>query len=133
MIHLNDGSVVHLDTAYRRLSDANLANSSSTGSLKRFQRRQSSVEPGQGRLVKDYLGPDGEHLGSSDEEESYSTDDEFRGRKKEPRSLSPVTQRHGKSPLGAGQNRQGALSMLGAAEEERKFHQAGEITKRLSV
>ena len=123
MIHLNDGSVVHLDTAYRRLSDANLVNSHSTGSLSRSQRRQSSAEPGQGRLVKDYLGPDGEHLGSSDEEESYSTDDEFRGRKKEPRSQSPVTQRSnrpGKSPLGTSQTHKGALTMLGAAEEERK-------------
>ncbi|ODA79900.1 hypothetical protein RJ55_05497 [Drechmeria coniospora] len=85
---LNDGQVVDISSAYRRLSDANLAFSG--GSLSQLPMRKRSVEMGEGRLVKDYLGPDGEHLESSDEDESYTSDDEDRGRKTAPRSLNPA-------------------------------------------
>ena len=116
--YLDDGQVVDLNNAYRRLSDANLAYSS--GSLSQLPLRKSSAE---GRLIKDYLGPDGEHLGSSDDEESYSTDDEGRGRKTEPRSLNPDAKGEGSQgksrSRSAGSGRK-TLTLLAAAEEERK-------------
>jgi hypothetical protein len=116
---LKDGQVVNLNNAYRKLSDANLIQS--PGTLSQLPMRKKS-EAGEGRLVKDYVGPNGEQLDSSEEEEEESSDDEDRGRKKSPRSLI-----HGTGP-GNGQStasgsqpggRQ-ALSLLAAAEQERK-------------
>ncbi|EHK23839.1 universal stress protein [Trichoderma virens Gv29-8] len=100
---LKDGQVVNLNNAYRKLSDANLIQSS--GSLAQLPMRKKSGEAGEGRLVKDYVGPDGEQLGSSDEEEEESSEDEDRGRKKSPRSSQPGGRQ--------------ALSLLAAAEQER--------------
>ncbi|EKJ74780.1 hypothetical protein NXS19_005110 [Fusarium pseudograminearum] len=107
---LDDGTIVDLSSAYRRLSDANLAYS--TGSLSALPNRQNSQS---GRMIKDYLGPDGEALGSSDEDEPYSSDDEDRGRKKDPRSLNPDAV--GQS--GSEKERRKSLSLMAAAEEER--------------
>lgn len=119
---LDDGQVVDISSAYRRLSDANLAFSS--GSLAQLPKRVRSDEAGEGRLIKDYLGPDGEHLGSSDEDdELYSTDDEDRGRKKDPRALNPGARgESGESTSRSRSNRRDrkTLSLLAAAEEERK-------------
>ena len=117
--YLNDGKVLDLNNAYRRLSDANLAYS--TGSLSQLPMRKTSADPGEGRLIKDYLGPDGEQLGSSEDEESYSTDDETRGRKKEPRALNPDAK--GESSEGKSRSRSAqrkTMTLLAAAEEERK-------------
>lgn len=111
---LDDGQVVDIKSAYRRLSDANLAFSS--GSLSQLPLRKKSDETGDGRLVKDYLGPDGEHLESSDEDEPSSSDDEDRGRNKAPRSLNPDAQRD-RASNGAGRS---TLSLLAAADEESK-------------
>ncbi|KAF4125608.1 Universal stress protein family, partial [Geosmithia morbida] len=105
--YLDDGQTFNISDAYRRLSDANLA--FSTGSLSQLPGRKQPNSPGEGRLAKDYLGPDGEYLGSSEEDEAYSTDDENRGRKKEPRRLNPDAKGERKS-----------LSLLAVAEEERK-------------
>jgi hypothetical protein len=110
--------------AYRRLSDANLA--FSTGTLAELPLRKTSVEVGEGRLVKDYLGPDGEYLGSSeDEDEAFSTDDEDRGRKKAPRSLSPGAagqDSESKSRSRSnGRDHRPTRSLLAAADEERKY------------
>lgn len=119
--YLNDGQVLDLSNAYRRLSDANLAYS--TGSLSQLPMRKASGDPGEGRLIKDYLGPDGEQLGSSEDEEPYSTDDETRGRKKEPRALNPDAKgegAQGKSRSRSGGGQRKTLSLLAAAEEERK-------------
>ncbi|KAJ6442072.1 universal stress protein [Purpureocillium lavendulum] len=119
---LADGQTVDLSNAYRRLSDANLAFSS--GSLASLPMRKRSDDAGEGRLVKDYLGPDGEHLESSDEEEEpYSSDDEDRGRKTAPRSLNPRARgdsgdSKSRSPAGPGKRK--SLSLLAAAEAERK-------------
>lgn len=107
---LDDGTIVDLSSAYRRLSDANLAYS--TGSLSALPNRQNSQS---GRMIKDYLGPDGEALGSSDDDEPYSSDDEDRGRKKDPRSLNPDAV--GQS--GSEKERRKSLSLMAAAEEER--------------
>ncbi|KAL6892861.1 hypothetical protein HDV57DRAFT_507425 [Trichoderma longibrachiatum] len=116
---LKDGSVVNLNNAYRKLSDANLIQSS--GSLAQLPMRKKSAEAGEGRLVKDYVGPNGEHLDSSDEEEDESSDDEDRGRKKSPRSLIHGTGDNGNSSAGSGSQSGGRqpLSLLAAAEQER--------------
>lgn len=90
--------------AYRRLSDANLAFSGSSLANLPMRTRKDHAH---GRLVKDYLGPDGEPL-SSDEDEQFSSSDEDRGRKKDPRALDSDSKT------------QKSMSLLGAAEEERK-------------
>ncbi|GFP54609.1 uncharacterized protein C167.05 [Trichoderma asperellum] len=104
---LKDGQVMDLNSAYRKLSDANLMHSS--GSLAQLPMRKKEREAGEGRLVKDYVGPDGEQLDSSEEEEEDSSDDEDRGR-----SSGGETGASGLQPGG----RQ-ALSLLAAAEQER--------------
>jgi hypothetical protein len=109
---LDDGTIVDLSSAYRRLSDANLAYSTGSLSTLPMRNRESNAS---GRMIKDYLGPDGEVLGSSDEDEPYSSDDEDRGRKKDPRSLNPDVV--GQS--GDDKERRKSLSLLAAAEEER--------------
>lgn len=118
---LKDGQVVNLSNAYRKLSDANLIQSS--GSLAQLPMRKKSGEAGEGRLVKDYVGPDGEQLDSSDEEEEESSDDEDRGRKKSPRSLIHDAGPNNGQPAATSSSQPGgrqALSLLAAAEQERK-------------
>ena len=117
---LDDGQVVDISSAYRRLSDANLAFSS--GSLAQLPMRKRSEEIGEGRLIKDYLGPDGEHLESSDEDDPYTSDDEDRGRKTAPRALNPDARgrdEESKSRSPSGQGERQSLSLLAAAEQER--------------
>lgn len=112
---LDDGTVVDLSNAYRRLSDANLAYSTGSLSTLAMRNRENSQN---GRMIKDYLGPDGEPLGSSEEDEPYSSDDEDRGRKKDPRSLNPDVV--GQS--GDDKERRKSLSLMAAAEEERMLN-----------
>lgn len=117
---LDDGQILDINSAYRRLSDANLA--FSRGSLSQLPMRKKSDDVGEGRLVKDYLGPDGEHLESSEDEEPHSSDDEDRGRKKAPRSLNPDAHEegnHAASRSRSGQGTRKTLSLLAAADEER--------------
>jgi hypothetical protein len=116
---LGTGQIVDINNAYRRLSDANLAISS--GSLSQLPMRKRSSEAGEGRLIKDYLGPDGEHLGSSDED-PFTSDDEDRGRNKAPRPISPdAATDAGDGKFSSQSNKAGrkTLSLLAAAEEER--------------
>ncbi|KAM0439887.1 hypothetical protein ACHAPT_000985 [Fusarium lateritium] len=109
---LDDGQIFNLNNAYRRLTDANLA--SSGGSLSTLPlRHQDDIQSG--RLVKDYLGPDGEHLESSEDEDVFSSDDEDRGRKKAPRSLNPDA----KGETAEGSDGRKSRSLLAAADEER--------------
>jgi hypothetical protein len=117
---LKDGQVMDLNSAYRKLSDANLMHSS--GSLAQLPMRKKHGEAGEGRLVKDYVSPDGEQLDSSEEEEEESSDDEDRGRKKSPRSLIHDTESNGREATASGPQPGGrqALSLLAAAEQERK-------------
>lgn len=119
--YLNDGQVVDLNNAYRRLTDANLAGSG--GSLSQLPKKKVTHEAGEGRLVKDYLGPDGEHLGSSEEDEPYSTDDEDRGRKKTPRELNSeeAAASHSLSRSRSPVLKKKTFSLLAAAEEERTY------------
>ncbi|KAJ6781854.1 hypothetical protein PWT90_10802 [Aphanocladium album] len=118
-VMLSDGRIVDMNNAYRRLSDANLAFSS--GSLSQLPMRKRSDDAGAGRLIKDYLGPDGEHLDSSDDDEPFSSDDEDRGRKKAPRSLNPDAKGEvdEKSRSRSGGNKRAPLSLLAAADEDR--------------
>ncbi|KAG5979165.1 hypothetical protein E4U55_005482 [Claviceps digitariae] len=117
---LNGGQMVDISSAYRRLSDANLAFSG--GSLSQLPMRKRSDDAGEGRLIKDYLGPDGEHLESSDEDDPASSDDEDRGRKTAPRSLNPDAHEEAEAGATRSASRQGdrkTLSLLAAADEER--------------
>ncbi|KAK5995157.1 hypothetical protein PT974_03553 [Cladobotryum mycophilum] len=113
---LDGGKVVDMSNAYRRLSDANLAFSS--GSLAQLPLRKRTEEVGEGRLIKDYLGPDGEHLDSSEDDEPFSSDDEDRGRKTDPRSLDSEAIENGQKS-GSEKGERKTLSLLAAAEEER--------------
>ena len=125
---LDDGTIVDLSSAYRRLSDANLAYSTGSLSTLPMRKRENSES---GRMVKDYLGPDGEVLGSSEEDEPYSSDDEDRGRKKAPRSLNPDVVGQSSDD----KERRKSLSLLAAAEEERMLPLAliyGYLLKRFS-
>ncbi|PFH56024.1 hypothetical protein XA68_17185 [Ophiocordyceps unilateralis] len=117
---LGDGQTFDINSAYRRLSDANLAVSS--GSLAQLPLRKRTEELGEGRLIKDYLGPDGEHLESSDDDEPHSSDDEDRGRKTAPRTLNSDARgdsEHSKSRSPSGREERQSLSLLAAAEQER--------------
>lgn len=108
-----------LTNAYRRLSDANLARSQ--GSLAELGRRKRSDEVSSGRMVKDYLSPDGDLLEeSSDEHEGSSSEDEERGRKTARNFEGPGSSN---SPTGKAldKNARKTLSLLAAAEEEREY------------
>ncbi|KAF7534120.1 hypothetical protein G7Z17_g13404 [Cylindrodendrum hubeiense] len=121
---LDDGQVLDISNAYRRLSDANLAFSG--GTLSQLPKGKQGNSRNQGRLIKDYRGPDGEHLGSSEDEEPFSSDDEDRGRKKDPRSLNPDARGEGDDETEDHEHRSSSkkgdkksMSLLAAAEEER--------------
>lgn len=103
---------VDMTNAYRKLSDLNrlragglLANS--------VGRRKLDDEPGGGRLVKDYLSPDGDVLldDSSDEQDYSSQDEGSRGRKVARDSDKPSRTLEAKQ----------IKSLLAAAEEEREL------------
>ncbi|KAF4504731.1 hypothetical protein G6O67_008140 [Ophiocordyceps sinensis] len=116
---LGGGQLLNINNAYRRLSDANLAMAS--GTLAQLPIRKRSSDLGEGRLIKDYLGPDGEQLESSDEDEPHTSDDEDRGRKTAPRSLNPDARgdkAQSKSRSPSGRKGRQSMSLLAAAEAE---------------
>ncbi|KAA8630448.1 hypothetical protein SMACR_03442 [Sordaria macrospora] len=106
-----------MHTAYRHLSDAALVRSG--GNLAEVTlRKKSDDTPGSGRLVKDYMSPDGDPLveDSSEDNGSSSDDDESdRGRKA---ARNNAGNQEKQLPESAQGNRQ-AKSLLAAAEEER--------------
>jgi hypothetical protein len=121
---LDDGRVIDMNSAYRRLSDANLA--LSAGGLKALgkisRRRKNSGDAAAGsRLEKDYTNIDGEGAlaDSSDEERDSSGSEGPRGRKTNTRADddNPESQTLG---MGRGKGPRTALSLMAAAEEERK-------------
>lgn len=128
---LNDGTVIDMNSAYRRLSDANLARSiGGLSSLShKSQRRRTnsgdailSEESGGGRLEKEYMGDDALE-DSSDEDGQRSSDDEgSRGRQKEKdkedHDRHPESQTIG---MGRAKGPRTAQSLMAAAEEERTF------------
>lgn len=108
---------VDMSNAYRRLSDANLLRSG--GSLAEIGRKKKIDDnPDGGRLAKDYLTPDGDDLydDSSDDQDDSNTEEGERGRKtaRSFDALSPDSDKAGAKTDRA------ALSLLAAAEEERK-------------
>ncbi|KAK1970572.1 universal stress protein family [Colletotrichum sublineola] len=113
---LDDGRVVDISTAYRKLSDANLAFSGGGLSGLAGRKKPSPDEAGVGRLTKDYLSPDGEELEDSSDDDVRSSSDEEnqRGRKMSPRS-SDSGAKSSEASKGDGKS----LSLLAAAEEER--------------
>ncbi|KAH6700798.1 hypothetical protein VD0002_g8928 [Verticillium dahliae] len=116
---LDDGRVVDISNAYRKLSDANLA--FSAGSLSGLAHRKSNASDNakNGRLAKDYLSPDGEDLEDSSDEEpnNDSSDDEgARGRKLLPESRDAKAKT---TPAAAAGPQRQTRSLLAAAEEER--------------
>jgi hypothetical protein len=112
-----------MHNAYRRLSDANLARSG--GSLAVLSRRKRSDDANaSGRLVKDYLSPDGDLLPeeSSDEDQASSSDEEGDRGRKAKRNFDGSDNGSIKSPGLEPKNRV-SQSLLAATEEERKFPQ----------
>jgi nucleotide-binding universal stress UspA family protein len=101
MAMLDDGRKVDINSAYRRLSDANLAISG--GSLSQLAHRRRT-EDLSGRLTKDWIHEDTEYDDTSDD--AIDSDDEHRGRTKMARKPAKASS----AP---------ALSLLGAIEDER--------------
>ncbi|KAI1410475.1 hypothetical protein F5Y13DRAFT_74624 [Hypoxylon sp. FL1857] len=117
-ITLNNGQILDKNTAYRKLSDANLIyGGSSLASLAR--KRQDSE--GHGRIEKDNLSPYGELLpDESDDDVANSSDEEMqRGRKLTTRAESQDQE----SPNGENTS---AKSLLAAIEDERKHVNASQ-------
>ena len=75
---LDNGRFVDLNSAYRRLSDANLA--MSNGSLSQLVNQRHTAGDQRGRLIKDWINECGEYEDTSDE--GVSSDDELRRRSK---------------------------------------------------
>lgn len=115
-ITLNNGQVIDMNSAYRKLSDANLLyGGSNLASLAR--KRQESE--GHGRIEKDNLSPYGELLpDESDDEFANSSDEEMqRGRK-----LTTRAESHSESDGG----NKTARSLLAAVEDERELSVASD-------
>ena len=128
---LDDGRVIDKSSAYRRLSDANLALSQgglSSLSGKSRRRRTNSGDatgPADSRLEKDYAPIDGEDALLDSSEEDDSDEEQRRGRKKDIRPDSNEDNGPESHTLGMGRAKgpRTARSQMAAAEEERKFGQ----------
>jgi nucleotide-binding universal stress UspA family protein len=127
---LDDGRTIDMNSAYRRLSDANLALSGGgLSSLSRKGRRRTNsgdaIDPlNGGRLEKDYTGDDA--LVDSSDEEHSSDEERTRGRRKTVEGQNgdnsedyPESKTIG---MGRAKGPRTALSLMAAAEEERMYH-----------
>ncbi|KAH8790286.1 hypothetical protein BGZ57DRAFT_753681 [Hyaloscypha finlandica] len=126
LLVMDDGRVIDMNSAYRRLSDANLALShgglSSLSGKGRRRRTNSGAAVGSAdsRLEKDYTPIDGEDalLDSSDEDDS--DEEQRRGRKKDSRPDSSENDLESQTlGMGKAKGPRTALSLMAAAEEER--------------
>jgi hypothetical protein len=122
---LDSGTVVDMNSAYRRLSDANLALAGGTfGELAQRGRKQRAGSDDQvKRLEKDYVLNEGDDAVADSSDEDNTTDDEgHRGRRKAARD-NEGTEQMAQGPLGMGraQGPRSARSLMAAAEEEREF------------
>lgn len=125
---LDDGRTIDMNSAYRRLSDANLARSSGglskLASGKERRRTNSGDAHGvqTGRLEKDYVPVDGEDALVDSSDEDRTSDEEGRGRRKSARGFDGENQENEPKTLGMGRAKgpRTAQSLLAAAEEERK-------------
>ncbi|KAI1387912.1 uncharacterized protein F4822DRAFT_295814 [Hypoxylon trugodes] len=111
-IMMNNGQVLDMNNAYRKLSDANLLYGGSN--LASLARKKQDGE-GHGRIEKDNLSPYGELLpDESDDDVANSSDEELhRGRK-----LTTRAESEDQEPLDDGSKT--AKSLLAAIEHERK-------------
>ncbi|RFU31647.1 hypothetical protein B7463_g4667, partial [Scytalidium lignicola] len=120
-ITLDDGRIIDLSNAYRRLSNANLALSgTSLSTLSEKGRRVNSKDMGSdatARLEKDYTPMDGEDALEDSSDDAHSSDEENRGRKKEIRDIGPESTTLG---MGRAKGPRTAQSLMAAAEEERQ-------------
>ncbi|KAJ2980652.1 hypothetical protein NUW58_g6886 [Xylaria curta] len=108
---LDNGEIVDMNNAYRRLSDANLIYGGP--SLASLARKKPDDSDGYGRIAKDNLSPYGELLpDESDDDAANSSDEENeRGRTLTPRAGSKEDQLESKGT---------AKSLLAAVDDERK-------------
>ncbi|KAG9235867.1 hypothetical protein BJ875DRAFT_253720 [Amylocarpus encephaloides] len=122
---LNDGRTIDMQSAYRRLSDANLALSGGALSTLAGKSRRRTNSDGQNgnRLAKDYVPVEGEFLADSSDDEYHSSNEESRrGRKKHDKKRDgeevarPMTTTVG---MGLAKSHSAPKSLLAAAEEER--------------
>ena len=115
---LKDGRTLDMNNAYRRLSDANLAQPSLSSLSGKGRRRTNSGDATIGlrgaRLEKDYTNGEGAVADSSDDDSRSSEDDSNRGRKKTGRDESDKAV---KGP-GKAKGRRSPKSQMAAAEEE---------------
>jgi hypothetical protein len=126
---LDSGAQVDMNSAYRRLSDANLALAGgslatlSTRGRRQWTDSQDITYPNGGRLEKDWYPEDGSVAESSEEEHSHSSDDEegHRGRKNNGR-VGPAVDGPESTTIGMGRAKgpRTALSLMAAADEERE-------------
>ncbi|KAI0503118.1 hypothetical protein F5B22DRAFT_563915 [Xylaria bambusicola] len=109
---LDNGEMLDMNNAYRRLSDANLIYGGS--SLASLARKKPDDSDGYGRIAKDNLSPYGELLpDESDDDAANSSDEEDqRGRK--------LTTRAESEEDGHSSQNKAAKSLLAAVEDERK-------------
>lgn len=123
---LNNGRSLDMNSAYRRLSDANLALSggglaSLPGTKQRSRTNSDNVPFENGsRLEKEYENVDSEDvIQDSSEDDSISDDDQQRGRKHDEQDRANP----GGSAVGTGRPKgaRQAQSLMAAAEEERKY------------
>lgn len=109
MMTLDSGSEFDLGKAYKKLSNANLMASEGPLAALAYQKAQAQ-EDGEGRLEKAYLGPDGEGLYTSSEDDSGNEDEGHRGRSAAPRIV------HSSSS----DTDVGPPNLLAAADDERE-------------
>lgn len=122
-----DGKAIDMNTAYRRLSDANLAMSGTNLAPlgKKARRRTNSEGTVDGRLQKDYAPLDGEDAiaDSSDEEYRSSDEERTRGRKKTAKGRNGDSEdiiENQTDGMGRVKGPRTAQSLMAAAEEERQ-------------
>jgi nucleotide-binding universal stress UspA family protein len=119
-IILEDGSVIDKNSAYRRLSDANLVYGGS--SLASLPRKKSDPD-GHGRIEKSNMSPYGEILTDDDSDDDVpnsSDEEDHRGRK-----LTTRAEIHGSDE---NDPNRAAKSLLAAAEDESRLPPACEGT-----
>jgi nucleotide-binding universal stress UspA family protein len=118
---LDDGRMVDINSAYRRLSDANLALSGgSLSGLSGKGRRRTDSGSGGTRLEKDYTYQSGEDAVIDSSDDDHTSDEEGRGRRRgrrESEEHHPESQTIG---MGNVKGPRQSMSLLAAAEEERQ-------------
>ncbi|KAF4635347.1 hypothetical protein G7Y89_g2751 [Cudoniella acicularis] len=126
---LDDGRVIDMNSAYRRLSDANLALSSGGlsslgGKSRRRTNSGDAVGQGNSRLEKDYVPVDGEDALVDSSDEDHTSDEESRGRKTLAQGYDgQLPDDHPESTtlgMGRAKGPRTARSLMAAAEEERQ-------------